>query len=328
MTNFAKFVLLGSLALSGGLTVRGRGQAATDRSPSQGQTAARQESGSSTQPTRPARGKKLILKDGNFQLVKSYERSGERVRYFSAERGDWEEIPAAMVDWEATAKAEAEEEKAEAELTAKVHKQEVATKAEIAMDIDASLQVAPGVFLPPGEGMFVIEGKSVTALEQAGSQVKVDKKRFIQQALSPIPIIPSKRHVEIAGAKAKLRITSGQPEFYLREAPPDPDRTTPIQKSSRPGESGPEVELVRATVKGNNRQLETIRSLFGEEISQERNTISIQRWDVAPTVFRFTLSETLPPGEYALAEILPDGMNLYVWDFGVEGPPPAKAAKR
>ncbi len=328
MTNFAKCVLLGSLALFGGLTIWGRCQAATGKSPSQGQTPAQQESGNSTQPTRLARGKKLILKDGNFQLVKSYERSGERVRYFSAERGDWEEIPAAMVDWEATGRAEADEEKAEAELTAKVHKQEVTTKAEVAMDIDASLQVAPGVFLPPGEGMFVIEGKSVTALEQAGSQVKMDKKRFVQQALSPIPIIPSKHHVEIPGARAKLRITNGQPEFYLREAPPDPDRTTPIQKSSRPGESGPEVELVRATVKGNNRQLETIRSLFGEEISQERNTISLQRWEVAPTVFRFTLSETLPPGEYALAEILSDGMNLYVWDFGVEGPPPAKAAKR
>jgi hypothetical protein len=88
------------------------------------------------------------------------------------------------------------------------------------------------------------------------------------------------------------------------------------------------VELVRATVKGDKRQLETIRSLFGQEISQERNTISLQRRDVAPTVFRFTLSETLPPGEYALAEILPDGMNLYVWDFGVEVPPLAKSTKR
>jgi hypothetical protein len=188
------------------------------------------------------------------------------------------------------------------------------------------LQVAPGVFLPPGEGMFVIEGKFVSQLEQVGSEIKKDKKRTLQQILSPIPIIPSKHNVEIPGAKAKLRITNAQPEFYLREAPPDPDHVTPIQKSSRPGESGPEVELVRATVKGNKRQLETIRSLFGEQLSQERNTISLQRWDIAPTVFRFTLSETLPPGEYALAEILPGGMNLYVWDFGVDGGTTSKPA--
>jgi hypothetical protein len=53
-------------------------------------------------------------------------------------------------------------------------------------------------------------------------------------------------------------------------------------------------------------------------LEEKRNTISIQRWEVAPTVFRFTVSEPLPPGEYALAEILPDGMNLFVWDFGVD----------
>jgi hypothetical protein len=295
---------------------------------SQAQTQASQQDGGKTAETaaRLPRGKKLVLKDGNFQLVRSYERKGERVRYFSAERGDWEEIPAAMVDWEATAKAEAEEGKAAAEFANKVHKQEEATKAEMVMDIDASLQVAPGVFLPPGEGMFVIEGKFVSQLEQVGSEIKKDKKRTLQQILSPIPIIPSKHNVEIPGAKAKLRITNAQPEFYLREAPPDPDHVTPIQKSSRPGESGPEVELVRATVKGNKRQLETIRSLFGEQLSQERNTISLQRWDIAPTVFRFTLSETLPPGEYALAEILPGGMNLYVWDFGVDGGTTSKPA--
>jgi hypothetical protein len=330
MTNFRKPCLLSVLALIGWLGVEGREQRPSKRdfSPDQTATPRQDSNGASGAAARLPRGKKLVLKDGSFQLVRSYERKGERVRYFSAERGDWEEIPAAMVDWDATAKAEAESDKAAEELANKVHKQEEATKAEMVMDIDASLQVAPGVFLPPGEGMFVIEGKSVSQLDQVGSEIKKDKKRTLQQILSPIPIVPGKRHVEIPGAKAKLRITNAQPEFYLREAPPDPDRTTPIQKSTRPGERGPELELVRATVKGNRRQLETIRSLFGEEISQERNTISLQRWDVAPTVFRFTLSETLPPGEYALAEILPDGMNLYVWDFGVDGAGASKPVKR
>lgn len=270
------------------------------------------------------RGKKLILKDGSFQLIREYQRNGERVRYFSVERGDWEELPASMVDWDATKKSEAAEQAEEDALAAKIRAREQAQKVETVMDVDASLQVAPGVFLPPGEGMFVLEGKSVTKLEQVGSQVKTDKKQFLKQVLSPIPIVPSKRNVEIPGANARIRVKYGQAEFYLREPPPDPDRTTAIIKSSRPGESGPEVALVRATVKGNKRLLESIRSLFGQQLDEKLDVVSIQRWEVAPTVFRFTLSESLPPGEYALAEILPDGMNMFVWDFGVEAAAGAK----
>jgi len=283
-------------------------------------------SGADSQAGVPAllRGKKLVLKDGTFQLVRDYQRNGERVRYLSAERGDWEEIPAAMVDWDATAKVAAAEKGEEDALANKIHAQEQAQKIETVMDVDASLQVSPGVFLPPGEGMFVIDGKSVKTLEQVGSEIKTDKKQYLKRVLSPIPIVPSKQNVRIPGTRASIRVTNGQTEFYLREAPADPDRTTPIVKSSRPGESGPEVELVRATVKGNKRQLESIKSLFGEQVEEKRNTISIQRWEIAPTVFRFTLSEPLPPGEYALAERLPDGMNLFVWDFGVD---PATGAK-
>ncbi len=70
------------------------------------------------------RGKKLVLKDGTFQLAREYKRNGERVRYFSAERGDWEELPAAMIDWEATAKAEAADAKEAEALLKTVHHQE------------------------------------------------------------------------------------------------------------------------------------------------------------------------------------------------------------
>lgn len=265
-----------------------------------------------------------MLKDGSYQLVRSYERNGDRVRYYSVERGAWEEIPAAMVDWDATAKVAAAEKSAEEALDAKVHTQEEANRIDTVMDIDASLEVAPGVFLPPGEGMFLINGKHITHLEQAGADIKTDKKQFLKQVLSPIPIVPSKRTVDIPGSHAKIRVSDSNLEFYLREAPPDPDRTSPIMKSSRPGESGPDVELLRATVKGEKRQLESITAYFGEQVAESRKTVSLQRWEIAPTVYRFTLGESLPPGEYALAEILPDGMNLFVWDFGVD---PASAGK-
>ena len=263
-------------------------------------------------------GKKLILKDGNYQLVRDYQKIGDRVRYLSAERGEWEEIPAAMVDWEATAKAEAAEKKSEAALVSKLHQQAAEQQTEPVMDVDASLVVAKGVYLPTGEGMFALEGKTVKPLEQVGAAMKTDKKRTLLQMVSPVPIVPGKRDVEIPGAKAKVRITTSTPEFYLREAPPDPDRTTRILHSSRPGESGPEVELLRVTVKGSKRRLESIREMFGVQQSNDLKTIAIQRWEVAPNVYRFTLGEGLPPGEYALAEMLEDGINLFVWDFGVD----------
>jgi len=284
------------------------------------QSTSKQVSSKQEDTSRFAHGRKLVLKDGNFQLVREYQRNGERVRYFSVERGAWEEIPAAIVDWDATAKAEKAEENADTALVSKIHAQESAQKIDTVMDVDASLQVGSGVFLPPGEGMFLVEGKSVTPLDQAGSELKTDKKNKLKQILSPIPIVPNKTNVLLPGAHAVVRIknSAATPEFYLREAPPDPDRTTPVLKSSRPGENGPEVELVRAKVQGGKRVLESIRSMFGEDLGAERNSISIQKWDIAPTVFRFTLSESLPPGEYALAEILPGGMNLFVWDFGVD----------
>jgi len=310
----------------------------TTRNASPGTDSARQQDSSSPKlprdeaaariasPTSVPRGKKLVLTDGSFQLVRNYEKKGDRVRYFSIERGAWEEIPLALVDWDATKKAEVADEKTTAALLEKVRIQEAAAKAETPVDVDASLTVAPGVFLPDGEGMFAFEGKSVKRLGQAGSEVKTDKKTVLKQVFSPIPIIPSKRNVEIPGSKAPVRLTSSVIEFYLREPAPDPDHDSPVFRTGRQGESGPEVTLVRAKVKGNKRLLESIRSQFGQELGKERDEIAIQRWEVAPDIYRFTLSAPLPPGEYALAEILQDGLNLYVWDFGVDAATASKPA--
>jgi len=57
-----------------------------------------------------------------------------------------------MIDWEATAKAEAADAKEAEALLKTVHHQEEEQKTDIPMDVDASLPVAPGIYLPAGEG--------------------------------------------------------------------------------------------------------------------------------------------------------------------------------
>jgi hypothetical protein len=273
------------------------------------------------------RGQKLVLKDGTFQQIREYQRNGDHVRYYSVERSDWEELPASLVDWEATAKAAELDKKDSVALVAKVHKLEESKRMDNATDIDASLQVGQGAFLPQGEGMFLVEGKSIRVLDQASSEAKTDRKRAIERVLSPVPLVPGKKDLVLAGTRAVVRLRISNPEFYLREAPPDQDRISAIQKSSRPGENGPDVLLIQTKVRRNSRLIESVSSLFDVVTSHNAKSISLQRWEVAGNVYRFTLGESLPPGEYVLAEMLPSGLNIYVWDFGVDENPEAAGHK-
>ena len=141
-----------------------------------------------TEPGLPT-GKKLMLKDGSFQLVREYEVDGDRVRYFSIDQRDWEEIPASLVDWDATKKIAADEQARKAALIAKVHAAEVARRAD-AMDIDASIEIAPKVFLPPGDGLFEFDGKAIYPLTQAEADMKFSKTQMLKQVLIPCRSCP------------------------------------------------------------------------------------------------------------------------------------------
>jgi hypothetical protein len=259
-----------------------------------------QSAAPAAKPVMP-RGKKLMLTDGSYQLVREYTVEGDRVRYYSIDSSQWEQIPASMVDWDATKRVEADEAKTDAALVAKIHKQETARVA-VPLDIDASLEVAPGVFLPPGDHLFVYDGKTVVPLPQAETDSKLSKGHFIEQVMVPIPIIPTRHSISIAGAHAKFRMSEGRPEFYVRV----------------PNGAEPELVLIHAKAQGDRRHVENLDQIFGQSM-EKRDSVPMQSWDIAPGVYRFTLGKELSSGEYAIAEMIQEGGDsLYVWDFGVD----------
>src|SRR5246127_2958502 len=104
------------------------------------------------QDTAPRR---LILKDGSYQLVTKYEVKGNRVRYYSTEREDWEELPNSLVDWPATDKFEKERAATATSPEAAQLDKELEHERELE---EAELpQVAPGLRLPEDSGVFLLD---------------------------------------------------------------------------------------------------------------------------------------------------------------------------
>ena len=256
----------------------------------------------------PSRGIKLMLKDGSFELVREYHVEGDRVRYYNLDSSQWEVMPAALVDWDTTKKVAAQDAQQESAILAKVEKQDEERSAST-LDIDASLEAAPGVFLPSGNGLWAFNGHTMKALNQAEIDSKLSKTRLLEQVMIPVPIVPTRHNISIKGERATTRIRTAQPEFYMRTAD---DRT-------------PDLKLIRAKVHSGGRFLEHVDQLQNQEW-QSANTVPMQRWEMAKGVFRFTLGQPLSPGEYVLAEVLQnEQMSFYVWDFGVDANAEANA---
>jgi len=248
------------------------------------------------------RGKKLMLKDGTFQLVREYHIEGDRVRYYSIDQMDWQEIPESLVDWDATKKVEFAETKRDMELIANARKVDSARHAE-PLDVDASIEIAPKLFLPPGNGLFEFDGKAIYPLSSADPDIKYSMVQRLKQVLVPIPIVPSRHTVSLDGERAKFRMRSTSVEFYMR--------TADAQE--------PSLDLVRAKVHGGKRSIENLDQLFGEKEATGRILVPLLRWEIARGVYRFTIEQALDPGEYAVVQAVESGgTNVYLWDFGVD----------
>jgi hypothetical protein len=235
---------------------------------------------------------KLYLKDGGYHMVREYKRQGDRIRYFSTERGEWEEIPVELVDLEKTEgerKARTEAEANEARAVDEEEKAERALHKEIAS-------------IPMNPGAYYMRGKTVETLALSDYQVITDKKRKTLQILSPVPLVPGKAVVVIKGDRAKFTVGDERPEFYFRR-----------DKQER-------FTIVKVTPKKNTRIVENISiAPIVKQASESRKEIPVFQQDLGNGLFKVWPEKTLDPGEYAMVQFGsdedPSEIDLLVWDF-------------
>jgi flagellar motor protein MotB len=277
--------------------------------PAVSQDAPEAKQGQETIPVPLPKGKKLVLADGTFQLVREYSVQGDRVRYWSVERSDWEDIPTTLVNWDATHQAEAEQSRQDADLKAKIRASEIAERAKD-IDVDRSLEIKPALFLPDGVGFYYLEGKLIYEMKQSLAVSKMSKARETERILTGVPLIPRKMTLEIADAHAALRLITAEPEFFMRPA----------------DQREPRFRLLRLQVKGDHRLVENISVHITGDQTHHAEDIDFQTWTPARGVFRYTVNQRLEPGEYAFVEMVGEEINSYVWDFGID-PPSTKSQK-
>jgi hypothetical protein len=293
--------------------------------------------------------RRLILKDGSYQLVTTYEIRGDRVRYKSAERDEWEELPSALVDWPAT-------EKYEKDRATSTIPEAAAIDKEIDADHEAELsrlpQVAPGLRLPDYSGVFLLDNfqgqPQLVELQQSEGDINRDTKANLLRGV--IPMAGAKQTVELDGEHASVHAHVAVPSIYINveddSAEPPSGQTSSAQLSQpsldapRAQQQGPQqpqqpeqalvpfdrFRIVHTKVKSGKRIVGDLKRAPNGKISQEQNFVKTTIDRVSGGWLKLTPTEELAPGEYVLIETKGnEGMNLYVWDFNVNPTAPANA---
>jgi hypothetical protein len=284
---------------------------------------------------------RLILKDGSYQAVTKYEVKGDRVRYYSAEREEWEELPNNLVDWPATEKYE----KDRAAGAAAPEAVQLDKEAEHDRELEEAQlpQVAPGLRLPMDSGVFLLdsfqgEPQIVEIQQTLGDVNRNTKGNIFRGALNPVAA--AKQTIELEGAHATIQAHVDVPSLYIN--PDDsPDRSSRADDSSKPASlqspqqpQQPEqasvpferFRILRTEVKSGKRIVGDVKRQVTGKTTEEQHTVKTTITRVNGGWLKITPVESLAPGEYALVEMKgTQGMNLYLWDFGVNLKAPANA---
>jgi hypothetical protein len=244
---------------------------------------------------------KLCMKDGSYQMVSSYEVHGDRVRYFSIERSEWEEVPTSLVDLDATQRAQEEVKATEKK---RIEEAQQIDQERFYKPPDQGMEVAPGIHLPGDDGIFTVDGHRLVRLVLSSAEPVTEKRRASTVLAVPLPVVKTRSLVVLEGAKATIRLNDPLPVFYVQSA----------------DGLGAKLELMRLKPGKEARVVEDVETSRGKsgKATEERTLVSLERKQVAPNIYTLKPLQPLEAGEYALGELVGEKLNLDVWDFGFE----------
>ncbi len=234
---------------------------------------------------------KLYLKDGSYQVVREYQVAADRVRYYSVERSEWEEIPLSLVDLKRT---EAENQQRQEAL----RKEAEQLAAEENFERQQRREVAS---VPQQAGVYLLAGEELRAIKQAESKVATNKGRSLLKVLAPIPIVSGKATVELEGEHSQNIVATERPEFYIR-----------LAKEERFG-------IVHLVPKKGLRVVQRWTIIpITKEIVEEQEDLEVFRQQVDDGLYKIWPTKALAPGEYAVIEYTEGKGNVQVWDFACQ----------
>jgi hypothetical protein len=279
---------------------------------------------------------RLVLKDGTYQVVTKYQKVGDRVRYYSAERGQWEELPASLVDWAAT-EAWAKDHKPGAEPVSPAVPEAAAIDKEEQHARARTPDVSPNLRLPDQDGVWALDTfhdqPELVALAQ--NSASVDRQtghNVLRATLNPLGGI--QQNVQIPGAESKVKLHVNEPAFYVSIVGVDDNEaeSSAVTVDTRGAGSAKEknpfssansqyaIVRVRSNFKKDYRVVSGIKIGMAGKVTQTEDVIptTVQvlpgnRW------IRLTPQQPLTIGDFALMELLgPGEVNLSVWDFRID----------
>jgi hypothetical protein len=235
---------------------------------------------------------KLYLKDGGFHLVREYEVQTDRVRYYSVERSQWEEMPLDLVDLKRT-QAEIAERQTQSADEIKVVAEEEKAQREVKSEVAK---------IPSDPGVYYIENNEVKPIKIAESKVHTDKRRTVLQVLSPIPAVNGKATMELDGLHSQNILTNAEQEFYIQ-----------LSAEERFG-------IVKLTPEKGIRLVEKISVIpVTKEVVEEPIEVQVFRKQMTQDgLYKLWPMKPMEPGEYAVVQYTPGKTNMQVWDFAIQ----------